>query len=155
MKTETEANEGTEGLAAGEGRLLYSASAILRRAFDQALAPWGITSSQAPVLAFLEEVGHPITISQLARLLVLESPSVTTMVDRLSERGLVERTRDPKDRRKTLVRFTQEGKRLLKSIREPGQQLYDEMFGVLTDEQRQVLRAILRKFRDENIAWLE
>ena len=155
MKTETEAKEGTEGLAAGEGRLLYSASAILRRAFDQALAPRGITALQASVLAFLEEVGHPITISQLARLLVLESPSVTTMVDRLSERGLVERTRDPKDRRKTLVRFTQEGKRLLKSIREPGQQLHDEMFGVLTDEERQALRAIVRKFRDENIAWLE
>jgi len=155
MKTETEANEGTEGLAAGEGRLLYSASAILRRAFDQALAPRGITASQASVLAFLDEVGHPITISQLARLLILESPSVTTMVDRLSERGLVERTRDPKDRRKTLVRFTQEGKRLLKSIREPGQQLHDEMFGVLTDEERQALRAIVRKFRDENIAWLE
>ena len=155
MKTETEANEGTEGLAAGEGRLLYSASAILRRAFDQALAPRGITALQASVLAFLEEVGHPITISQLARLLVLESPSVTTMVDRLSERGLVERTGDPKDRRKTLVRFTQEGKRLLKSIREPGQQLYDEIFGVLTDEERQALRAILRKFRDENMAWLE
>jgi len=109
---------------------------------------------QASVLAFLDEVGHPITISQLARLLILESPSVSTMVDRLSERGLVERTRDPKDRRKTLVRFTQEGKRLLKSIREPGQQLHDEMFGVLTDEERQALRAILRKFRDENIAWL-
>ena len=154
MKTETAANEGTEGLAAGEGRLLYSASAILRRAFDQALAPRGITALQASVLAFLDEVGHPITISQLARLLILESPSVSTMVDRLSERGLVERTRDPKDRRKTLVRFTQEGKRLLKSIREPGQQLHDEMFGVLTDEERQALRAILRKFRDENIAWL-
>jgi len=154
MKTETEANEGTEGLAAGEGRLLYSASAILRRAFDQALAPRGITALQASVLAFLDEVGHPITISQLARLLILESPSVSTMVDRLSERGLVERTRDPKDRRKTLVRFTQEGKRLLKSIREPGQQLHDEMFGVLTDEERQALRAILRKFRDENMAWL-
>jgi len=26
---------------------------------------------------------------------------------------------------------------------------------VLTDEERQILRAILRKFRDENIAWLE
>jgi len=155
MKTETEAKEGTEGLAAGEGRLLYSASAILRRAFDQALAPRGITALQASVLAFLEEVGHPITISQLARLLVLESPSVTTMVDRLSERGLVERMGDPKDRRKTLVQLSEEGKRLTNSVREPGQQLYDQMFDVLTAEERQVLRAILRKFRDENMAWLE
>jgi len=155
MKTGAEANEGTEGLAAGEGRLLYSAYAILRRAFDQALAPRGITSAQASVLAFLDEVGHPITINQLARLLILESPSVTTMIDRLSERGLVERTGDPKDRRRTLVQLTEEGKRLQDSVREPGQQLYDELFDVLTDEDRQILRAILRKFRDENIAWLE
>jgi DNA-binding MarR family transcriptional regulator len=77
------------------------------------------------------------------------------MVDRLSERGLVERTRDPKDRRRTLVQLTEEGRRLQNSIREPGQQLYDEIFDVLTDEERQILRAILRKFRDENIAWLE
>jgi DNA-binding MarR family transcriptional regulator len=77
------------------------------------------------------------------------------MIDRLSERGLVERTGDPKDRRRTLVQLTEEGKRLQNSIREPGQQLYDEIFEVLTDEQRQVLKAILRKFRDENIAWLE
>jgi DNA-binding MarR family transcriptional regulator len=155
MKMEAEANEGTEGLAAGEGRLLYAASAVLRRAFDQALAPWGITSSQASVLAFLEEVDHPITINQLARLLILESPSVTAMIDRLSERGLVERTDDPKDRRRTLVQLTEEAKRLQKSIREPGQQLYNEIFDVLTDEERQVLRAILRKFRDGNKAWLE
>jgi DNA-binding MarR family transcriptional regulator len=77
------------------------------------------------------------------------------MVDRLSERGLVERFKDLKDRRKTLVQLTKEGKLLAASIHEPGRQLHEEMFGVLTDEERQALRAILRKFRDENIAWLE
>jgi MarR family transcriptional repressor of mepA len=77
------------------------------------------------------------------------------MIDRLNKRGLVERTNDAKDRRKALVQLTEKGKRLENSIREPGQQLYDEIFDVLTDEERQALRAILRKFRDRNTARLE
>lgn len=150
VETATQGNEGTR-LAAGEGILLDAASAILRKAFDQALAPWGITAPQATVLAILEAAGHPLTVTQLARLLSREGPTVTSMVDRLSERGLVERKGDAKDRRKTLVQLTEDGKRLQSSIREPGQQLHDEVFNVLTDEERQALRAILRKFRDKNI----
>jgi len=155
MNTESGANEGTEGLAAGEGVLLYAASAILRRAFDQALTPWGVTASQATVLSLLDEVGRPIPTSELARSLFREGPSVTTMIDRLAVRGLVERTGDAKDRRKVLVQLSEEGKRLTKGIREPGQQLYSQIFEVLTAEERQGLGAILRKFRDANMAWLE
>jgi len=153
MKDETDTKASDEVMT--EGRLVYAVSAIIRKASDRALASWDLTVAQAPFLVVLREAGCPITIGDLARLLMLESPSVTTMIDRLSEHGLVERTGDPKDRRRTLVQLTEEGKRLQNSIREPGQQLYDEIFDVVTDEERQVLRAILRKFRDENIAWLE
>lgn len=154
METATQGNEGT-GLAAGEGILLDAASAILRKAFDQALAPWGITAPQSTVLAILEAAGHPLTITQLAGLLSREGPTATSMVDRLSERRLVERRGDAKDRRKTLVQLTAKGKRLQNALREPSQQVYDEVFDVLTDEERQALRAILRKFREKNIARLK
>jgi DNA-binding MarR family transcriptional regulator len=153
MKDETDTKASDEVMT--EGRLVYAVSAIIRKASDRALASWDLTVAQAPVLVVLREAGCPITIGDLARLLMLEGPSVTAMVDRLSERGLVERFKDLKDRRKTLVQLTKEGKLLAASIREPGRQLHEEMFGVLTDEERQALRAILRKFCDENIAWLE
>ena len=134
-----------------EGQLIYAVSAIVRKTSDRALAPLGLSVSQAPVLAVLREAKRPIMITEVARRLFLETPSVTTMIDRLSERGLVERIKDPKDRRKTLVALTRRGKHLVESIREPGRQLEEEMFGALGDDERETLRAILRKFYDANL----
>ena len=138
-----------------EGRLIYTVSAIVRKASDRALAQWGLSVAQAPVLGILHEAKRPIMITEVARRLFLETPSVTTMIDRLSERGLVERIKDPKDRRKTLVGLTAKGKRLVESIREPGRQLQEEMFGALDDGERESLKALLQKFRDANIYRLE
>jgi DNA-binding MarR family transcriptional regulator len=134
-----------------EGRLVYAVSAIMRKASDRALAPWGLTVAQAPVLVMLREAGRPVMITEVARRLLLETPSVTTMVDRLTERGLVERVKDPKDRRKTLVALTRKGKRLVETIREPGRQLEEEMFGALEPGERESLKTLLTKFRDANI----
>jgi DNA-binding MarR family transcriptional regulator len=127
----------------------------MRKVSDRALASWGLTVAQAPVLVILREAGRPIMITEVARRLLLETPSVTTMVDRLTERGLVERIKDPKDRRKTLVALTRKGKRLVETIREPGHQLEEEMFGVLNPAERSNLKVILQKFHDANISRIE
>jgi DNA-binding MarR family transcriptional regulator len=94
-------------------------------------------------------------ITEVARRLLLETPSVTTMVDRLTERGLVERVKDPKDRRKTLVALTRKGRHLVDAVREPGHQLEEEMFGALDQGERETLRAILQKLHDANIGRLD
>jgi DNA-binding MarR family transcriptional regulator len=138
-----------------DGRLIYAVSAIMRKTSDRALAPWGLTVAQAPVLVILREAGRPVMITEVARRLLLETPSVTTMVDRLTDRGLVERVKDPKDRRKTLVALTRKGRRLVDSIREPGNQLQEEMFGALDQGERETLRTILQKFHDANIGRLD
>jgi DNA-binding MarR family transcriptional regulator len=148
MEYETRAPQ-DEGVMA-DGRLVYAVSAIMRKASDRALAPWGVSVSQAPVLVVLREAGYPLTISEIARQLYLETPSITTMVDRLAERGYVERLKDRKDRRKTPVRLTKAGKQLVDSIRAPGEQLQEEMFSVLGRKERETLRTILQKFRDAN-----
>jgi DNA-binding MarR family transcriptional regulator len=138
-----------------EGRLVYAVSAIMRKVSDRALAPWGLTVAQAPVLVILREAGRPVMITEVARRLLLETPSITTMVDRLTERGLVERVKDPKDRRKTLVALTRKGKRLVDTTREPGHQLEEEMFGALDAGERETLKTILQKFHDANIGRID
>jgi DNA-binding MarR family transcriptional regulator len=148
MEYETKAQQ--DDSAMSDGRLVYAVSAIMRKASDRALAPWGVSVAQAPVLVVLREAGYPITITQVARQLFLETPSITTMVDRLAERGFVERLKDRKDRRKTLVQLTKAGKQMVESIREPGEQLQEEMFSVLGRKERETLRAILQKLRDGN-----
>jgi len=153
MEYETQSPRSTDSMA--EGRLVYAVSAIMRKASDRALAAWGLTVAQAPVLVILREAGRPVMITEVARRLLLETPSVTTMVDRLTERGLVERVKDPKDRRKTLVALTRKGRRLVDTIREPGHRLEEEMFGALDQGERETLRTILQKFHDANIGRLD
>ena len=84
-------------------------------------------------------------ITEVARRLHLETPSLTTMIDRLSERGLVERVSDSKDRRKNLVALTENGKCLVNNSCEPYRNLHEEMFGVLDGDERENLTAILQK----------
>jgi DNA-binding MarR family transcriptional regulator len=134
-----------------EWLLLYAASAILRKESERALAPLGITFPQGFVLATLADVKTPLPVSKLAMFLLQESPSVTALVDRMSERGLVERGVDPHDRRKVLVSLTDRGRQVLKDIKRPAREVQDEMFSVLSDRERATLKRILRKFRRSNI----
>ena len=67
---------------------LYTAFAILRKETDRALLPWRLTVPQASVLALLAEAGSPLPVTRLARLLLQESPSVTSLVDRMCAGGM-------------------------------------------------------------------
>ena len=73
-----------------------------------------LTLAQVRVLRRLAK--QPRTLGQLGADLVLAPPSMTRLVDRLEERGLIERRRDDQDRRKVLATLTAEGGRLVSAI---------------------------------------
>jgi DNA-binding MarR family transcriptional regulator len=69
----------------------------------------GTTESQAvSCLALHGELGQ----SDLARKLQLTSSASTALVDRLERQGVAERTRHPRDRRRTIVRLTERGSQI-------------------------------------------
>lgn len=70
-----------------------------------------LTLTQARLLRSLRE--GPIGQSELGRLLNLSPASVTRLIDRLEERGLIARERDPGDRRRVAVRLLPAGRRLV------------------------------------------
>lgn len=57
----------------------------------------------------LFDAGEPVKMSVAANTVGIARASMTSMVDRLSEMGLVERINDESDRRSTLVKLTQSG----------------------------------------------
>ena len=73
-----------------------------------------LTLAQVRVLRRLAK--QPRSLGQLGADLVLAPPSMTRLVDRLEERGLIERRRDEEDRRKVLATLTAEGRRLVSAI---------------------------------------
>jgi len=70
-----------------------------------------LTLTQARLLRSLRE--GPIGQSELGRLLNLSPASVTRLIDRLEERGLIARERDPDDRRRVAVSLLPAGGRLV------------------------------------------
>ena len=75
-----------------------------------------LTPSTAAALATIERHG-PLAPSELAEIERVKRPTITRVVARLEEAGLVERTGDPADGRASLVSVTREGSELLRRIR--------------------------------------
>jgi len=112
-----EAMAGINGLASYQRRAISSSHTHFR----------DISRPQTYLLMILQERG-PQTVSELADLLAVSAPSASSLLDRLEERGLVQRTRDAADRRVVHVEVTEGGRTLL-----------DEMAGVKRDHIQRLL----------------
>lgn len=83
----------------------------LRQHWASHAAALGLTAAQVKVLLRLAP-GEAITMRKLARQLDYDASNLTTLVDRLAQRGALERQADPADRRVKALVLTGEGERL-------------------------------------------
>ena len=95
-------------------RLRLAITRTARRLRQEAGADLG--PSQVAALATVERHG-PLSPSELASVERIQRPTVTRIVGRLAEAGLIERTADPEDGRAALVSITAEGRELLRRLR--------------------------------------
>ncbi|MFF0021856.1 MarR family winged helix-turn-helix transcriptional regulator [Streptomyces sp. NPDC004082] len=97
------------------GRINRSA-ALLQQAEDAPLRRAGLTRPEFDVLGTLRRTGHELTPSEIARETFSSGAAVTKRLKQLTERGLVERRGDTRDRRVAHVRLTDEGRELVDAI---------------------------------------
>ena len=92
---------------------VITAVGSLSRKLDQwyarQLADLGITQGEWAVVATLAKADTPLTPSQLADLTNVAPSSMTHRLDKLAERGFIERTPDAENRTRILVALTTEG----------------------------------------------
>ncbi|MBE1592252.1 MarR family winged helix-turn-helix transcriptional regulator [Nonomuraea angiospora] len=95
----------------GFAATLVRMSHLVQHVFADVSRERDITPQQAQLLCVLTS-GDGIGMTDLSRLLHLEKPSLTGLVDRAERRGLVRRVRDDADRRACRVELTSEGEDL-------------------------------------------
>lgn len=79
------------------------------------MADHDVTGPQLSALNVLYRRGE-LTGTRIAKALLLSPSTIVGVVDRLEEKGLVERRRDTVDRRRVMVRLTDSGQKLVRKI---------------------------------------
>lgn len=96
--------------------LLSDVTRLLRRRFDERARAIGVTRQQWRVLTTLSR-HEGANQSALAEILEVEPITLCRMIDRLEEAGLVERRRDPDDRRAWRIHLTARARPLIGKLR--------------------------------------
>jgi DNA-binding MarR family transcriptional regulator len=117
------------------------------RAFDETLARHGLNHGEYRLLLRLttRSDDNRMTAGELGRALLLSSGAMTNRIDRLETAGLVERVRDPRDRRGVLVALTDAGRSTIDgAVTEQAAKEIDVM-SVLKRKELDQLNDLLRK----------
>ena len=118
------------------------------RAYEEALAPLGLTMAQAHFLSCLFDQDEQ-SPKDLARELGVDAGTLTPMMDRLERMGLVRRRPHPDDRRATRICLTEAGLALRDPVKERCGEVYERLMSKLSAEDYERFMQLVRQFAQE------
>jgi MarR family transcriptional regulator for hemolysin len=112
---------------------LMDVARMLKTYADQRARQFGISRAQWGVLVRLDR-SEGLKQTELAEMLDLQPISLTRLLDRLAENGLIERRADPNDRRANRLYLTPAARPLLAELADLGHDMMDTVLQGLDDE---------------------
>jgi DNA-binding MarR family transcriptional regulator len=119
----------------------------MKCAMSERLVRLGISTAQLHIMYTLQRNGV-MTMSRLADVLDVSLSNATGLIDRMEERGLVERTRVPEDRRVVLVRVSETGARMLQENDALSDELLRDVLKRLDQDGLPVIASAVADFRE-------
>lgn len=124
--------------------LLRNVSTLVRNHGRLIMADYGVTPPQFHALLCLKDAGD-LSMGELCEEMYLACSTMTDLISRLERRGLVERYRDPGDRRVTRVRLRPEGMAVIDHVIQARQQYLAGVLEHLSPEEKDSVRSSLEK----------
>lgn len=104
----------------------------------------GLTVTQFAVLEILYHKGD-LRVCEIIDKILSTGGNMTVVIDNLVKENLVKRCIDPKDRRVNLISITEEGRNLISEIFPKHLENINEIFSILTSEEKKNLISLLKK----------
>lgn len=115
-----------------------------RRLAKEQCAKHGITATQLNALKLLQSVGD-VSLSDLSKRMSATNSSITGLVDRMVESGLVAREQSAEDRRVWRIRLTPEGRAMAKKVDvAPWEILSGALLALPPAELEQLIKTLLK-----------
>jgi MarR family transcriptional regulator for hemolysin len=120
---------------------------LLKTHVDHKARSYGMTRAQWQVLSRLER-SEGLKQAELAEMLDLQPITLTRLVDRLCENGLIERRADPDDRRAKRLFLTEAARPLMDRLAVLGEEVMAEVLAGLDDDDVQLLLGKLGRVKE-------
>jgi DNA-binding MarR family transcriptional regulator len=133
--------------AEAAANLVRTADALLREFDRRRRAIADLSASAFQALAILDGAGEPLPGHTVAERLLVSSASMTSLIDTLERRGLVERHPHPADRRKVLIHLTDDGRAIVDRMLPVVHAASSEAFGHLSEDDRERLVVMMSVVR--------
>ncbi len=123
---------------------LIRATTTFGKLTEEHIRTFGMTEPQFSVFECLGHLG-PLTLGELSRKQLVSGGNITCVIDNLEGEGLVERTRNPDDRRTIVARLTPKGEKMFGEIFHLHAAHVARLASVLTEQEQDDLSALLKK----------
>ena len=128
--------------------IIYSASWMSSRHL-QVLKKFNISTQQFNILRILKgQYPEPATVKLLTERMIDKMSNASRLVEKLKQKGYVERTSCPKDRRRVDIAITAEGKKIVDRASRVLEGEINNSLSVLTKKEAKQLNDLLDKMRD-------
>ncbi|MFH0068145.1 MarR family winged helix-turn-helix transcriptional regulator [Peribacillus sp. NPDC056705] len=128
--------------------ILMQTSKAIHDRIKEEMAKNKLGITEFSVLEVLYQKGKQ-TIQQIGNCILISSGSMTYVIDKLEQRGVLSRNACPDDRRMIHVRLTDDGNELMNEIMPKYRELVDDMFDSLNSDEAETFVNLLKKVRNK------
>lgn len=124
--------------------VLMKASKSVQEQIKKDISNRGMRPSDFEILEALYHKGR-LTVREVSEAVLINTGSITYVIDKLEKRGLIERSNCKDDRRVVYIHITDEGKQLMDEIFPEHQRVIEEMMFGISDEEKATVIDVLKR----------
>lgn len=124
--------------------VLMKASKSIMEHVKKDISDHGMRTSDFTVLEALYHKGRQ-TIREISEAVLINTGSITYVIDKLEKKELLERSYCKEDRRVVYIQITEKGKKLMDEIFPKHQQMIEQLFSDVTEEEKEIVIDVLKR----------